>query len=202
MPTANLQFDERTLVQRLVQGDEEAFCELYAAYKNRLLYFAMRFLKSREYAEDVFQDAFAVVWQARRFLNPDASFAGYLYTIMKHRVLNELHKQAGEAGVREQLLQQAEAYCETADSGLHSAELRSLIAEALGRLTPRQREIFELSREAHLSHRQIAEQLNISVNTVHESISTSLRTLRAYLSRYCGSGTELLLCCFASGDFV
>lgn len=66
--------DERTLVLRLIDGDEEAFCELYAAYKNRLIYFAMRFLKSRDYAEDVFQDAFTVIWQGRRFINPDTSF--------------------------------------------------------------------------------------------------------------------------------
>lgn len=66
--------DERSLVLRLIEGEEDAFCELYAAYKNRLIYFAMRFLKSREYAEDIFQDAFTIVWQGRRFINPDASF--------------------------------------------------------------------------------------------------------------------------------
>ena len=45
--------EERSLILRLIEGDEDAFCELYATYKNRLIYFAMRFLKSREYAEDV-----------------------------------------------------------------------------------------------------------------------------------------------------
>ena len=45
--------EERSLILRLIGGDEDAFCELYATYKNRLIYFAMRFLKSREYAEDV-----------------------------------------------------------------------------------------------------------------------------------------------------
>ena len=39
--------DERELVLRLIDGDEDAFCELYAAYKNRLLYFAMKFGISR-----------------------------------------------------------------------------------------------------------------------------------------------------------
>lgn len=63
--------EERSLILRLIEGDEDAFCELYATYKNRLIYFAMRFLKSREYAEDVFQDVFTVVWQSRRFINPD-----------------------------------------------------------------------------------------------------------------------------------
>lgn len=74
MYLAEKQIDERSLVLRLIDGDEDAFCELYASYKNRLIYFAMRFLKSREYAEDVFQDAFTVIWQGRRFINPDTSF--------------------------------------------------------------------------------------------------------------------------------
>lgn len=57
MYATDIHNDERALVLRLIEGDEDAFCELYAAYKNRLIFFAMRFLKSREYAEDVFQDA-------------------------------------------------------------------------------------------------------------------------------------------------
>lgn len=48
MCATNIPGNERSLVIRLIAGDEDAFCELYAAYKNRLIYFAMRFLKSRE----------------------------------------------------------------------------------------------------------------------------------------------------------
>ncbi|MDD4799555.1 MAG: hypothetical protein PHD28_00805, partial [Proteiniphilum sp.] len=47
---------EKNLVLRLVNNDEEAFSELYASYKDRLIYFAMRFVKSREFAEDIFHD--------------------------------------------------------------------------------------------------------------------------------------------------
>lgn len=65
------------------------FVNFMLPIKNRLIYFAMRFLKSREYAEDVFQDAFAVVWQTRRFINPDTSFSSYLYTIVRNRILNQ-----------------------------------------------------------------------------------------------------------------
>ena len=45
MHAADILIDEHTLVLRLIEGDENAFCELYAAYKNRLIYFAIRFLK-------------------------------------------------------------------------------------------------------------------------------------------------------------
>ena len=186
--------EERSLILRLIEGDEDAFCELYATYKNRLRYFAMRFLKSREYAEDVFQDAFTVVWQSRRFINPDASFSSYLYTIMRNRILNQLRNAANEEKLKESILSQALDYTEDTKREVMLNDLKSLISHALQQLTPRQREIFEMSREAQLSHKEIADKLGISVNTVQEHISTSLKLIRTYLIKYSGSEyVDLLL---------
>ena len=186
--------EERSLILRLIGGDEDAFCELYATYKNRLIYFAMRFLKSREYAEDVFQDAFTVVWQSRRFINPDASFSSYLYTIMRNRILNQLRNAANEEKLKESILSQALDYTEDTKREVMLNDLKSLISHALQQLTPRQREIFEMSREAQLSHKEIADKLGISVNTVHEHISIALKLIRTYLIKYSGSEyVDLLL---------
>lgn len=186
--------EERSLILRLIGGDEDAFCELYATYKNRLIYFAMRFLKSREYAEDVFQDAFTVVWQSRRFINPDASFSSYLYTIMRNRILNQLRNSANEEKLKESILSQALDYTEDTKREVMLNDLKSLISHALQQLTPRQREIFEMSREAQLSHKEIADKLGISVNTVQEHISISLKLIRTYLIKYSGSEyVDLLL---------
>ena len=186
--------EERSLILRLIEGDEDAFCELYATYKNRLIYFAMRFLKSREYAEDVFQDAFTVVWQSRRFINPDASFSSYLYTIMRNRILNQLRNAANEEKLKESILSQALDYTEDTKREVMLNDLKFLISHALQQLTPRQREIFEMSREAQLSHKEIADKLGISINTVQEHISTSLKLIRTYLIKYSGSEyVDLLL---------
>ena len=185
--------DERSLVLRLIEGDEDAFCELYAAYKNRLIYFAMRFLKSREYAEDIFQDAFAVVWQGRRFINPDASFSAYLYTIVRNRILNQLRDLSNQDKLREQILLQAVNYTNETKDEIIANDLRQFISRALQQLTPRQREIFQMSRERQMSHREIAEVLGISVNTVQESISISLRTLRTYLEKNSIVSADLIL---------
>ena len=193
MHAADILIDEHTLVLRLIEGDENAFCELYAAYKNRLIYFAMRFLKSREYAEDVFHDAFAVVWQTRRFINPDTSFSSYLYTIVRNRILNQLRDLANQDKLREQIFSQAVDYTNETKDEILVNDLRQFITRALQQLTPRQREIFEMSREQQMSHREIAESLGISVNTVQESISTSLRTLRTYLKKNSIVGADLIL---------
>lgn len=176
--------DERSLVLRLIEGEEDAFCELYAAYKNRLIYFAMRFLKSREYAEDIFQDAFTIVWYGRRFINPDASFSAYLYTIVRNRILNQLRDLSYQDKLREQILSQAVNYTNETRDEIIANDLRQFISCALQQLTPRQREIFEMSREQQMSHREIAEVLGISI---------SLKTLRAYLEKNSIVGSDLIL---------
>lgn len=141
MYAADVLNDERSLVLRLINGDEEAFCELYAAYKNRLIYFAMRFLKSREYAEDAFQDAFTVIWQGRRFINPDASFSSYLYTIVRNRVLNQLRDLERHDELKEQILSQAVDYANDTGYAILANDLRALIARAMQQLTDRQRQV-------------------------------------------------------------
>ena len=189
MCATNIPGNERSLVIRLIAGDEDAFCELYAAYKNRLIYFAMRFLKSREYAEDIFQDAFTTIWESRRFINPNTS----LYTIMRNRILNHLRELASEDRLKEQILSQAIDYSNETNNEIIANDLQRLISHALEQLTSRQREIFEMSREKQMSHKEIAEALEISVNTVQEHISSSLRSLRTYLEKHSVTGTDLIL---------
>lgn len=193
MDSTETLIDEHAWVVRMINGDEDAFCELYAAYKNRLLYFAMKFVKSREFAEDIFQDAFTVVWQGRRFINPDASFSAYLHSIVRNRILNLIRDMEKENALKEQLLAQAVDYTDNTKDTVLAGDLAALVQRALSSLTPRQREIFELSREAQLSHKEIAGRLGISVYTVQEHISVSLQTIRTYLAKYGGTYADLLL---------
>lgn len=182
MSSANGIGNERDIVIRLIQGDEDAFCELYAAYKNRLLYFAMKFLKSPDFAEDIFQDTFTAIWQSRRFINPDASFSSYLYTIVRNRILNHLREIANEDRLRDQIISQSIDYTDETKHKILFDELKEILSHAMELLTPRQKQVFQMSRDANMSHKEIAETLGVSVNTVQEHISSSLKIIRNYLN--------------------
>lgn len=187
---------EQELLIGLVNGDESSFCELYALYKGRLIYFALQFVKSPEFAEDVFQDAFASVWENRRFVNPHQPFAPYIYTIIKNRILNLLAGIDKETNLKQKLLANAIDYTNDTETNLLDKDYELLFQKALTTLTEQQRNVFELSRVSQLSHKEIAEQLNISVYTVQQHISASLKTIREYLIKNAGSLADILLLLF------
>lgn len=187
---------EKILIAGLIQDDESAFCELYALYKNRLMFFAMKFLKSKEFAEDVFQDAFTSVWQNRRFLNPDSPFAPYVYTIVKNRILNLLAGIEKEQQLKNIILSGSVDVTNDTEDKILDDDLNQLLEKALLNLTSQQRRIFDMSRKEMKSHKEIAEELNISVYTVQQHISASLKVIRSYLVKYSGTYADLLVLLF------
>ncbi|WP_286155717.1 RNA polymerase sigma-70 factor [Parabacteroides goldsteinii] len=187
---------EKILIAGLIQDDESAFCELYALYKNRLMFFAMKFLKSKEFAEDVFQDAFTSVWQNRRFLNPDSPFAPYVYTIVKNRILSLLAGIEKEQQLKNVILSGSVDVTNDTEDKILDDDLNQLLEKALLDLTSQQRRIFDMSRKEMKSHKEIAEELNISVYTVQQHISASLKVIRSYLVKYSGTYADLLVLLF------
>ncbi|MDR1737956.1 MAG: RNA polymerase sigma-70 factor [Candidatus Symbiothrix sp.] len=184
---------EHELVAKLTQDDKDAFAELYTRYKGRLLYFAMEFVKSRDFAEDVYQDAFTAIWQTRKFINPDLPFATFLYTIVRNRIFNLLRNIEMESALKEQILANATDHSNNTQESLTALDLQNTLDKALAQLTPKQREVFELSRKTGLSHKEIALRLNISVLTVKSHITASLKILQDYLRKYYGHLAEVIL---------
>ena len=160
----------------------------------------MKFIKSREFAEDVFQDAFTAVWQNRHFLNPNMPFASYIYTIIKNRILNLLAGIDKEQELKNIIMSGAVDYDNSTEENVINQDLDSLLEKALNNLTLQQRRVFEMSRKDLMSHKEIAKELGISVYTVQQHISSSLKIIRSYLSKYTDVYVDvlLILLCFNS----
>lgn len=187
---------DEELVARLINDDEKAFCELYARYRNRLIYFAVRFVKDPSRAEDIFQDTFALIWKSRHFLDPGKSFSGYVFTIVKNRVLNILRNIHYEEKLKRQILSRAIDCDEESGGRIVSGDIGAVISGALQALTPRQRQIFMMSRNERMSHKEIAEKLNLSIYTVQEHISLSIKKIKIYLSEHPRSFADILILLF------
>ena len=193
--------EEQKLVVQLIDGQEDAFCKLYANYKERLFYFALKFVKSKDFAEDIFQDVFTAVWKNRSFINPHEPFSSFVYTIARNRILNLLRDLSYEDDLKEHILSNAIDFDEGTHEMVIADDLKSIINKAVEGLTPRQKEVFQMSREGEMSYKEIADRLGLSVYTVQEYIASSLKSIRSYLSKYGDMSASMILLLIVLNSF-
>lgn len=184
---------EYELIRGLINGDEHAFCTLYTTYKDRIVFWGLRFIKSKEFIEDIYQDAFTIIWQNRQFINPNLPFGPYIYTIVKNRILNQIAELDKNRKLKEYILSGAIDYDNNTEERILSNDLSNLLHKAMQKLTAQQRRVFSMSREQMMSHKEIAEALGISIHTVQQHIKDSLKVLREYLLKHPDTYTSIIL---------
>lgn len=167
------------LVKLLKKGDMAAFDAIYNTYCYKLHEFVIRYVKQEEDAEGIVQEVFIKIWEARTKIDVYESFESFLFTIAYNTTISLLRKRVSETKSREYLksLQQLDTADQVIDEICFN-ELNQKVQSLLKQLTPRQKEIYLLSREVGMTHKEIAKKLNISENTVKNHLVTTLKYLK------------------------
>ncbi|ANW95389.1 RNA polymerase subunit sigma-24 [Wenyingzhuangia fucanilytica] len=173
--------NENQLVKDLIAGNENAFRKLFDMYKNDLYKYSLSMVVSKDYAEEIVQDVFMTIWLKRASLNLEMSFRAYIFTITRNKTIKFLKKAANSQKLRQEVFYKSQKFAKPTDINLRETELENLKEKALKNLSPKKREIFDMSREEEKSYEEIAAELGISVNTVKNQMSKSLGILRDYL---------------------
>jgi RNA polymerase sigma-70 factor (ECF subfamily) len=140
------------------------------------------YLKQEEDAEEIVQEVFVKIWESRSKIDIYASFGSFLFTIAYNSTISLLRKRMRENKSKEYLksLQQIDSADQVIDE-IQFKELSEKVHSLLEQITPRQKEIYLLSREEGLSHQEIAEKLNISENTVNNHLVATLKFLKTHI---------------------
>src|SRR5690606_133945 len=109
------------------------------------------------------------------------TLSAYLYASIRNQVLDRIARQKIETRYIESLNTFLVTNTSATDHRVREKQLRSLIEKEISALPPKMRRVFEMSRKAHLSHREIASELNISEKTVKKQINNALKVLRVRL---------------------
>jgi RNA polymerase sigma-70 factor (ECF subfamily) len=184
---------EKLLIKELIEGNNKAFRKLFDYYRNDLYKFSLSMVCSKDYAEEIVQDVFMKVWIKRESLNPEMSFKSYLFTITRNKNIKFLKKAANDRKLREEIFYKKQKFANSIDIYVRESELEFIKKEALDKLSPRRREIFEMSRNENKSYEEIAAELGISISTVRNQMSKSLEILRDFILKNKEIGIGLLL---------
>jgi RNA polymerase sigma-70 factor (family 1) len=174
---------DRTLIQHCKEGNDRAFNELFRRYFNKLHQFSLKYVKDETIAEGLVLDLLLCVWQKSDKISTDGEIAPYLFTAMKNTLLNHIRKRQEITLPLESVSEYNLAGPSIAEA-FEANELQLVYCNTLKQLSPQRKKVFEMSRDMNMNHKEIAAELHLSVNTVENHISASLRFLRRKLQKH------------------
>lgn len=169
------------LVVLLKAGDNIAFTEIYNRYHGKLYIHLFNKMQSREDCKDILHDLFISLWHTHATLEIHSSLAGYLYTAVRYMVFDRIAKNQLEKKYLESIERFVEKGEYVTDHRVREKLLIELIEREIAALPEKMRAVFKLSRNENLTHRQIADQLGISEQTVKKQVHNALKVLRMKL---------------------
>ena len=163
---------------KIREGDKRVFDRSFDLHYLPLCEFISRYIKDKSVIEDLVIECFARIWENRQTLNIKTSFQNYLVTIVKNSAISYLRKNQFLFSDFENV---SNSIMEDETDPLEDVELLNKLHDAINRLPEQRRNILKMSVFEEKSNAKIAEELNITINTVKTQISRSYRFLRAEL---------------------
>ena len=174
------------------QREEVRFEDIYLSYFSKMKHFAKEYVILDEDAENIVQDVFVELWENKKMLNMHMNLIAYLFTTIKNKCLNHLrHKLV----VQETASKLQEEYTislrmnldslDAFDNNLFSdQDIEKIISRALDTLSEKCRTIFIMSKIEGKKQKEIAQELNISINTIETQMGIAYKKLRIELKDY------------------
>ena len=171
------------LISRIKEGDESAFRIVFDLYSSKLYAFSYRFLKEKEPCQEVVQEVFLNLWLNRAKLDTQYPIAPYLYTITRRLTLNVLRHVATSQSAMDKMWLNVKKVSNETEEEVFLEDLSRFTEQVLSKMPKQQQLIFRMSRHQELSYDEIAEELDISRNTVKNHLVAALKTLRTQLNK-------------------
>ena len=169
------------LVEKIQQGDHDAFEGLFRNHYADLCRFACHYVKSSEIAEDLVQNVFLKIWQNHRNWRPRRTVKSYLYKAVHNQARNYARRKSVEKKWEEETAVSNVAHSPSSEAAWYEKELFTALEKPIEQLPKRCRMVFVLSRVNGLKYAEIAETLGISVRTVEVQMGRALEKLRRVL---------------------
>ncbi|WEK20022.1 MAG: RNA polymerase sigma-70 factor [Candidatus Pedobacter colombiensis] len=175
---------DQELTTLLKQDSQAAFKQVFDSWHKKLFHFSLRYLNCREQAEEVVHDTLLSFWSNRQNIDIQYPIGSLLYTICKRLCLNRIREAARLKAAADALWANYLDISHSTEDALNLAELEVFTEKALQQLPKQQQLVFRMSRYEGLSHKEIADELQISKETVKKHSAEALKSLRIHFDAY------------------
>lgn len=168
-------------IKELNKGSHSAFNFIYDSYVDSLFSFAYSHTKSKEVAGDIVQDTFLKLWKNRTKVDAKSSLQSLLFTMTYHSLVDAFRKNLNKVELDLYI-----EYCdlareelqETVESKIEYDDFVRILTIIKKQLPNRQLEIYRMSREEGKKINEIANELELSEQTVKNQLTSALKRIR------------------------
>jgi len=168
---------EKELLIALKNDDSRAYKQIYMTYYQGLCVYINSYTNNIQTSEDIVQNVLLKVWEERDRIQVHSSIKSYLYKSAYYSFIDFYRKKKTFNKKLESLRYKILNDLLEEEVGLKEKRLIAL-RKAIDNLPSKCKEIFVLSKFDGLKYKEIAETLDISINTVENQIGKALKTLR------------------------
>lgn len=176
---------DQEIILKIRAGDEAAFERAFRLYAKPLHAYGYTLLNNNHVAEEMIQDLFLKIWEQRGALQIHTSLKAYLYRSMHNDCMNHLRHLKVKKNYEVVVNKEEGSFKQYQPvNRLEVKEIQQKLRNGLNKLPEACRTVFQLSRFEHLTYKEIASQLGISVKTVENQMGKAFKFLRVELQDY------------------
>lgn len=184
---------ENKLLAELIDGDKNAFTDLYFKYSGQIYSKMLRLTKCEETSKEILQELFLKIWEKRTQIDPTKPFNAYLFKIAQNLMYDHFRKVARDKILIENLVSSAAMYYHhSEESGVYEERLEC-INKAIEQLPAVRRQVFKLRKIEGKSYEEIASLMEISISTISDHMVKANRTIKKHLQIHGDVAVSLLI---------
>ena len=177
----NDSINETILFHQIAQGDEVAFETLFHLYVPKIKPVIARVIQVEGPEKDIIQEIFLGIWLSREKLTDVIVPHNWIFKIVYHRCYSWLEKQGVRNKASQIITRESSDHSNLTEENIAFSETSLLVKQAILLLPPQAQKIYLLSRERELKIAAIADHLQLSQQTIKNSLVRSLKFIREYL---------------------
>jgi RNA polymerase sigma-70 factor (ECF subfamily) len=181
LPKQNPKHGDTELLMSLKKGDSKAHDSLCLLYRDKLLSYVVRIIKSVEETENIVQDVLMKIWTDRENIDEQKNFLSYIFSIAKNLSIDYLRRSSRFS--KEEISTRYIIAKGISEEKLCEHKRYRILQKAVKHLPPRQKQIYKLHYKREKKLKDIATELNISLSAVKNTINDAIKNIRKYLEK-------------------
>lgn len=179
-------WDDSELIEQIKNSNHFAFRRFFDEYKDKVYNFALKFVLTKNNADEITQIVFIKFWEKRHLIRSDSSLDSFLYVLTKNSCFDFLKKVAHSRELSKNLANMYELKKNYTENSLFYNDLWANAEKVINQLPAKQKQVYMLAKIDKKSYDEIAELMKISKNTVKTQLRLANSFVRETLSKNYG----------------